>query len=422
LVSVGVASALGGFATGATVSLSWTKSASSTATGYQIWFGTESGNYGDFVDVGAKTTGTVTDLVPGQTNYLSVWAYDKAGNFSPFANEVQYMPPLPPIITPQPPSVTATKSSVTITPGASVTVAPGANVTFKAAVTGDGLLTFQWRQGNTVLRGQNTNSLWLAAVTAANAGQYTLVVSNAGGAVTSDPMTLAIKPLQAGTYNGLFYLTNGDGSPAVSMESAGMLGNLAINSSGTYSGKLYLGNSSFPVAGTIDPYGNSEITVSRVAVAQPSLDVKLHLDSTLSSGQVTGSVSNMTSVANNRWCASVLGDSAAPGSLLSVDLGVTLTSADGSASAGIDYISLLGQGSALGQLSDGAVFSQAAPLSIDGDLPIYASLYGGVGLVEGWLSLSNGTPTGSLTWIRLSGAAQNPPGFTNFLQSPATSP
>jgi hypothetical protein len=51
-----------------------------------------------------------------------------------------------------------------------------------------------------------------------------------------------------------------------------------------------------------------------------------------------------------------------------------------------------------GSLADGTAMSQSVPISEDGSVPVYASLYGGRGLLLGWINLSN-TAAASLTWV-----------------------
>ena len=62
-----------------------------------------------------------------------------------------------------------------------------------------------------------------------------------------------------------------------------------------------------------------------------------------------------------------------------------------------------------GSLADGTAMSQSVPVSEDGSVPVYASLYGGQGLLMGWINLSN-MADASLTWVhpgRLSGIYTN---------------
>src|SRR5205085_5730041 len=78
-----------------------------------------------------------------------------------------------------------------------------------------------------------------------------------------------------------------------------------------------------------------------------------------------------------------------------------------------------------GKLSDGTVFSPLSmPLSKDGKWPVYQALYGNRGLLEGWMTFSDGTLTGFLTWIKpttnnLSPIKSYHDGFTNELVSAA---
>ena len=74
----------------------------------------------------------------------------------------------------------------------------------------------------------------------------------------------------------------------------------------------------------------------------------------------------------------------------------------------------------IGAMADGANFSQTVPAAANGDVPVYASLYGNTGLLLGWINLNNleaPPPANLLTWIRKpnGAAALYPAGFTNFL-------
>jgi hypothetical protein len=86
-------------------------------------------------------------------------------------------PPVAPVITSQP---------------ASQTVNAGATVTLTVAASGTPPLSYQWRKNGASLSGATGTSLTLASVTTADAGSYTVVVSNAGGSVTSDTAILTV--------------------------------------------------------------------------------------------------------------------------------------------------------------------------------------------------------------------------------------
>lgn len=78
------------------------------------------------------------------------------------------------------------------TPPQSQTVAQGANATFTVSAVGDAPLAYQWRFNGTNLAGATTNSYTRLNAQPADAGGYTVVVTNALGAVTSSVATLAV--------------------------------------------------------------------------------------------------------------------------------------------------------------------------------------------------------------------------------------
>jgi plastocyanin len=85
----------------------------------------------------------------------------------------------------------STPPSITSQPK-SQTVSAGANVTFNVTATGTAPLSFQWQKNGTDVPGSTSASLTLNAVTASDAGSYTVVVTNAAGSVTSDSATLTV--------------------------------------------------------------------------------------------------------------------------------------------------------------------------------------------------------------------------------------
>ncbi|MEW6160242.1 MAG: immunoglobulin domain-containing protein, partial [Verrucomicrobiota bacterium] len=74
----------------------------------------------------------------------------------------------------------------------SATVVAGANVSFNVTATGEGTLNFQWRRNGVNLEGKTSATLTLEAVTTADAGDYTVVVSNNAGAEVSAEATLTV--------------------------------------------------------------------------------------------------------------------------------------------------------------------------------------------------------------------------------------
>lgn len=80
-----------------------------------------------------------------------------------------------------------------------ITSAPGSlgvvqkrEATLSVEVSSPDLVTFQWYRNGEAIPGATADKLRLAAVTPADAGQYTVTVSNWVGEVTSEPATLAV--------------------------------------------------------------------------------------------------------------------------------------------------------------------------------------------------------------------------------------
>ena len=97
----------------------------------------------------------------------------------------------PPAITTQP---TAQSASV------------GGSVTFTAAASGTGN-TYQWRLNGNAIAGANAATYTIATVSAANAGAYTVVVTNGGLSTTSSAANLTVTPA-GGSGSAGAYLSN----------------------------------------------------------------------------------------------------------------------------------------------------------------------------------------------------------------------
>jgi hypothetical protein len=91
-------------------------------------------------------------------------------------------------------------SSVTLTPISVVqitaqptaqTTSVGSSASFSVSASGQNL-TYQWEFNGAPLAGQNSSTLTLSNVTGAQAGTYTVIVSNAVGTLVSSPVTLAL--------------------------------------------------------------------------------------------------------------------------------------------------------------------------------------------------------------------------------------
>jgi hypothetical protein len=77
----------------ASVSLEWSPSSDTNVTGYNIYYGTSSGDYSNEVAIGNTLTTTISNLTCGATYYFAATAVDSAGDESDFSNESTFIVP-----------------------------------------------------------------------------------------------------------------------------------------------------------------------------------------------------------------------------------------------------------------------------------------------------------------------------------------
>lgn len=99
-------------------------------------------------------------------------------------------------------SVTSSPAMLTVTQPPTITSQPtnlavyiGSNATFRVTATGGAPLAYQWRFHGTNLLGRTSSVLALERVQVTNSGPYSVIVSNAGGVVTSSNAILTVRPL-----------------------------------------------------------------------------------------------------------------------------------------------------------------------------------------------------------------------------------
>jgi len=217
-------------------------------------------------------------------------------------------------------------------------------------------------------------------------------------------------PAKSGSYNGLFYEAD-----AVRINSAGSI-SVQATSRGTYTGKIQLQGSTYPLSGSLGLQGQATQVISR------GLNPPLTVQFGLGSDQIYGSIST------SNWLASVLGDRAlfntltnpAPqaGAYTMLLWRTGGTSAAQGHSYGTLTVSRAGVVSLAGALADGSKITQSAPLSKGGLWPLFVPLYSGKGLLSSWVYFANSAQTdfsGVLSWIMQTNATAKyyPGGFTN---------
>lgn len=251
------------------------------------------------------------------------------------------------------------------------------------AISTNGVLTFK--------TGTNTGVAQITIKVQDNGG------TKNGGVDTSDPATFTVtipsNPFTslAGTYNGLFYETNG-----VTADRSGFV-NLTVNSAGVYTGYLLMAGASNVFKGQFD----LSTSASQVSMTNLSVDVNLNLASVSNVETLSGSVTNATWKAVLSGVKSVYGTAElvpAVGDYTLVIAGFT-NAATAPGGDGIAWVSVDDTGvlSMKGTLADGSAISQKVTLSKAGEWPLYVPVYnkGTNGSLLSWLTF-NVTNSGSI--------------------------
>lgn len=108
----------------------------------------------------------------------------------------QFQPPLP-------------LAPVILQPPQGGEIFTGQSVTFTATATGTLPLSYQWRFNGVPLAGATGSSFTRASAQLADAGLYSVVVTNAGGSATSASVALQVTPPQPGAFNSVELTPNG---------------------------------------------------------------------------------------------------------------------------------------------------------------------------------------------------------------------
>ena len=123
------------------------------------------------------TSYTSGDVMIGYFDPYNSIANPAADNFGIFDNVRVLVPAVAPAITAQPQSLTVTQ---------------GMNATFSVTASGSGPLGYQWRFNGTNVAGATASSYTRNSAQAADAGNYSVAVSNVAGVITSSNATLTV--------------------------------------------------------------------------------------------------------------------------------------------------------------------------------------------------------------------------------------
>ncbi len=136
---------------------------------------------------------------------------------------------------------------VIVTQPAPVTVGAGQTATFAAGVAGTGPFSYQWRRGGDPIPGATLAYHSIAAVSAADAGSYSVVVTGAAGSATSAGAALTVV---AGAAPVAPTITT---QPAPQVQAPGGTATLAVAASGTGPLAFQWSRNGAPVAGATGP-------------------------------------------------------------------------------------------------------------------------------------------------------------------------
>ena len=162
--------------------------ATTGATGYDIKRSTVTGGPYTTVATGIIATNFADSTATNGTLFYYVVAATNNAGEGPFSPEASALPVAPPQITQQPQAQMVNQ---------------GAAVQFTTAATSTVPFTCQWLFNGQPITGAVTTSYGLANVQPAGMGNYAAVFSNYGGAATSAPAALLVRPLLVMSANGV---------------------------------------------------------------------------------------------------------------------------------------------------------------------------------------------------------------------------
>jgi len=167
----------------------------------------------------AETNASVTATDTASALTITAYGFREDGSSGTIGNfyvdDLRVGTAFPDVVTNAPPL----ERPVITSPPQPLTVTNGANATFNASATGAPPLAYQWLFTPTSdvelpgsnLSGATNSNLTLTAVTFAQAGFYSVVVTNALGSASSDPVALNVWCTSAPAFSLLTYNVNGNG-------------------------------------------------------------------------------------------------------------------------------------------------------------------------------------------------------------------
>jgi len=172
------------FAQATNLRLAWNASADPAVTGYKLSSGTSSGHYSNSLNAGSGTSATVNNLVPGNTYYFAVTAYNSIGLQSVPSNEVSLH------VSNLPPSVSLTSP----TAGASLDGNTPIGITADASDPDGSISKVEFYQGSNKI-GESTSAPYATTWSNAPSGTFNLsalAFDDGGAAVRSSGVSITV--------------------------------------------------------------------------------------------------------------------------------------------------------------------------------------------------------------------------------------
>ncbi|HEU4391225.1 MAG TPA: pectinesterase family protein, partial [Blastocatellia bacterium] len=131
-------------------------------------------------------TSVTLTAVPTTGWRFAGWSGNLSGTTNPSTITMDQNKSITATFTQVPPTITTQPVSQTVT--------AGSNATFTVVASGTPPLTYQWKKNGADISGATAATLSLVNVQSADAGSYTVIVTNGAGSVTSNPATLTVNP------------------------------------------------------------------------------------------------------------------------------------------------------------------------------------------------------------------------------------
>ncbi len=225
---------------------------------------------------------SIAAVAAADAGSYSVVVTNSAGATTSAAAILEVAAPVPPVITAHP---------------AALIAGQGEAATFTVVASGAGPLTYQWRRNGVVLPAATSATLSLSSLSAADAGSYTVVVTGAGGAVTSGGAGLTVRPPNySGSYFGTF-ATGGSFALQVRADQTAVFLGYASGPQATFITRDVAVDSAGRFR--VSPFVTTP-SYARVAAAT----IEYTVDATISAaGSLTGTVNGVTALTATRSAA-----------------------------------------------------------------------------------------------------------------------